>query len=127
METLLKGTQKAVELSEIKVLKKFVSKLHDISVLGCTTYTFISDEYWKCLMKHFAFSNYRVSGTCKIEPVSNEEAVVEPRLRVHGINGLRVIDASIIPNITDANKNAPTIMIGEKVADLIKEDWVHKG
>ena len=62
-----------------------------------------------------------------MEPVSNEEAVVEPRLRVHGINGLRVIDASIIPNITDANKNAPTIMIVEKVADLIKEDWGHKG
>ena len=46
-------------------------------------------------------------------------AVVDPALRVHGVDALRVIDASIMPQVTSANTNAPTIMIGEKGADLV--------
>lgn len=57
-------------------------------------------------------------------PTEDPEAVVDPRLRVYGIQGLRVIDASIMPNIVSGNTNAPVIMIGEKGSDLIKEDWL---
>jgi choline dehydrogenase len=62
-------------------------------------------------------------GTCKMG--SDTEAVVSDRLRVHGIANLRVADASIMPRITSGNTNAPTVMIAEKAAAFIKQDYDH--
>lgn len=57
-------------------------------------------------------------------PYWDPEAVVNPQLMVYGITGLRVIDASIMPNLVSGNTNAPTIMIGERGSEIIKEYWL---
>ena len=68
-------------------------------------------------VKGAAETTYHPIGTCKMG--SDPMAVVDSRLRVHGIAGLRVADASIMPTLTSGNTNAPAIMIGEKAADLV--------
>jgi choline dehydrogenase len=60
-------------------------------------------------------------GTCRMSP-DPADGVVDPRLRVHGVDGLRIVDASVFPNLTSGNTNAPTIMVAQKAADLIRAD-----
>ena len=64
-------------------------------------------------------SCYHLVGTCRMGPASDPTAVVDDQLRVRGIEGLRVADASIMPTVTSGNTYAPTLMIGAKAADLI--------
>ncbi|VDI04898.1 Hypothetical predicted protein [Mytilus galloprovincialis] len=89
---------------------------------NCDDSIFDSDKYWKCIGRHFLGSATHIVGTCRIGSAHNSSAVVDPRLRVIGIENLRVADASIMRNIPSGEPNAPTMMIGEKAADIIKQD-----
>ena len=58
-------------------------------------------------------------GTCRMGPATDPTAVVDDELRVHGLDALRVVDASIMPTVPSANLNAPTLMVAEKASDMI--------
>ena len=73
------------------------------------------NAYWRCYATHFSFTVYHPTSTCSMGKVTDE------RLRVKGLQGIRVADASVMPIIVGGNTNAPTIMIGEKAADMILE------
>jgi choline dehydrogenase len=76
-----------------------------------------TDEQWKTFLRRHAFRPYHPVGTCRMG--SDDAAVVDPELRVRGLDGLRVVDASVFPRITSGNTNAPVIMVAERAADLI--------
>jgi choline dehydrogenase len=71
-------------------------------------------EHIKAFLRDHSDTEYHPVGTCKMGPSSDPLAVVDAQLHVHGLQNLRVIDASVMPNLVSGNTNAPTIMIAEK-------------
>ncbi|HEX8864739.1 MAG TPA: GMC oxidoreductase, partial [Lentzea sp.] len=75
-----------------------------------------SDALLEDFARYYSFTVYHLTSTCRMG------SVVDPRLRVIGVAGLRVADASVMPNVTSGNTNAASIMIGEKAAEIIATD-----
>ena len=105
---------------ETKTISDLGAKISDINMSFCAMFQFRSDEFWECVIRRVIQTVFHPTGTCKMGDAKNPSTVVDPELRVKGIQGLRVVDASIFPNITSGNTNAPTIMVAEKAADMIR-------
>ena len=93
-----------------------------------------SDEDIDEFIREHAESAYHPCGTCRMGAATDKQAVVDPECRVIGVDGLRVADSSIFPQITNGNLNAPSIMVGERASDLIlgkslpqdeRAPWIH--
>jgi choline dehydrogenase len=110
-DTLIAGLRIAREIFRTSAMQNYVS---DEFLPGATAET---DDDWLDHIRQTAGTTYHPTSTCMMG--MHERAVVDAELRVHGIEGLRVIDASIMPSVVSGNTNAATIMIAEKGADMI--------
>jgi len=113
-ETLVMGLKKSREIMSQPAVQKYIVE-ETRPGKDC-----VSDEDLEGYLETHGRTSYHPVGTCRMGP--DAEAVVDPRLRVNGIQGLRVADASIMPALVSGNTNAPTIMIGEKASDMILAD-----
>ncbi|CAD5109393.1 GMC family oxidoreductase [Zestomonas carbonaria] len=113
VQTILKGYRMTREICEQSPMSRFALK--DMYSAGLD-----SDEQLIELLRRRTDSVYHPVGTCKMG--NDENAVVDSQLRVHGIQGLRVVDASIMPTLVGGNTNAPSIMIAERAMEWIAQD-----
>ena len=116
LRRLREGVRLAQRLLEHKACRSIVA-----GHITPTSDELSSDASVDDWLRRTAGTSYHQAGTCKMGPGSDAMAVVDQRGRVHGLENLRVVDASIMPDVIRANTNATTIMIGERAADLIKE------
>ena len=114
VDAMLYGVRLARKIAEQPALKPYIAEEVVPGPAVPTDEQLIED------MRNRGVSNLHPVGTCRMG--TGADAVVDPRLRVHGIRGLRVADASIMPQVVGGNTNAPSIMIGEKCAAMVLED-----
>ena len=115
-ERMRKGVRLAAQLAEHPALRELI-----IERVTPSDEDLASDEALDAWLMKYIRTGDHVSGTCKMGPASDSMAVVDQHGKVHGLQGLRVADASVMPDCIRANTNATTIMIAEKMADFIKE------
>ncbi|XP_057339326.1 glucose dehydrogenase [FAD, quinone]-like [Microplitis mediator] len=125
-ETLLQYVDFVESLLDTEAFKNLGMKLRKIVIPGCDNFEFDSSEYWECNLRHIAGSYNHPVGTVRMGTPDNPKSVVDSTLKVLGIDRLRVIDASIMPNIVSAGPLPATLMIAEKGADFIKNSWINK-
>ena len=126
-KAFFEATKFMIEFIETSSFSKYVEPFRAIP--GCrlcpNSAIHECDAYVDCLIRQLTRTGYHPIGTARLGDVSRDDVVVSPRLKVKGTANLRVCDSSIMPEIINANTNAAAIMIGEKCADLIKEDNGH--
>ncbi|XP_021203676.2 glucose dehydrogenase [FAD, quinone] isoform X1 [Bombyx mori] len=120
LDTLVDSIDIALQLLDTKEMKKAEVKFAPLDLFPCDRLS--NRDQWNCIARHYTRAMSRPIGTCRMGDNSTE-SVVDFQLRVHGIEGLRIIDASVMPSHVRGGIFAPTLMIAEKGAKMILKDW----
>ncbi|XP_049793282.1 glucose dehydrogenase [FAD, quinone]-like isoform X2 [Schistocerca nitens] len=123
VKVLVEGIKFVLEFIRTPAMRALGASLTPELWQGCEKYGEGSDDFWACAVKRYTGPENHQVGTCIMGDPYDPNTVVDPRLRVVGINGLRVVDASAIPHVPSGNLNAPTVMVAEKGAQMIIDDW----
>ncbi|XP_039446176.1 glucose dehydrogenase [FAD, quinone]-like [Culex pipiens pallens] len=123
VETLLEGIKEAVRISKSPSMQRYDARVLGTPLPNCQQFALTDDEYWRCAIRTLSSTAYQQLGTCRMGPQEDSTAVVSPELLVHGIQGLRVADTSVVPTTISGQTAAVAYMIGEKAADLVKQSW----
>lgn len=123
MDTLLAGVRAYLQVIDAMKVNVPGMELMPLKLEVCDDFEFNSDQYWECYIMHFAKGSNHIVGTVRMGPDGDKKAVVDSTLKVKGVKGLRVVDASIMPEIISSGTQAATMMIAEKGSDMIKESW----
>ncbi|GLV44243.1 uncharacterized protein CBL_12461 [Carabus blaptoides fortunei] len=120
-ENIIKPTEDMIRIAETPSMQKYNSKIIKVALPECKVYPYGSHDFWRCMVISMSDTVHHFGGTCKMGPADDLSSVVGPDLKVHGIEGLRVADCSVIPVSLSGHTNAPAYMIGEKASDIIKD------
>ena len=115
-ERLRQGVRQALELAQHGQLQEVLGDR-----LEPADADLVTDDALDAWMMQEAVTFSHISGTCRMGPSSDPSAVVDQRGRVHGLEGLRVVDASIMPDLVSAPINPAVLMMGERIAELIRQ------
>lgn len=123
VNAMLEAIKFVEEMANMESMKNAQYILEPIPYKECTCFEKFTDEYWMCAIRQIATEFFHPACSARMGSEDDVSAVVNPRLQVKGVTGLRVVDASVMRFLVYTNPNAATIMIAEKAADMIKEDY----
>lgn len=121
LRAVIEALKIANDIMQTKAVKRYLNaKPYPNNVPGCEQFPLNSDKFYECFARTITSDANHPCCTAKIGSKDDPFAVVDPELRVYGVHRLRVVDSSVWPEVVSGNTNAPSIMVGEKAADIIK-------
>ncbi|CAG7818306.1 unnamed protein product [Allacma fusca] len=124
IQVFVDGIKRAVYLVEnTTTFNEVNGRFTDVPFPLCANFPFRSDAYWECYARSYTITLHHIVGPCSMGRKDSKEAVVDPELKVLGVQRLRVVDASVMPRVVVSNTHASAAMVGEKGAQMILNTW----